>query len=80
MNREEETTHTIKEYRLDVLPPFSLNLARFLIFPRWISSLIARLTEDHCPLDRGAGKTQFFGNGIDGIPAFALLVGPVMEI
>ena len=41
-----DVTHTINEYRLDVFPPFSRNLARFLIFPRWISSLIARLTEE----------------------------------
>ena len=46
VNRVEEAAHMINEYRLDVFPPFSLNLARFSIFPRWISSLIARLTEE----------------------------------
>lgn len=32
------------------------------------------------PLYSGTGKAEIFGHGVDGVPALAILVCPVMEV
>ena len=32
------------------------------------------------PLNRGAGEAQVLCHGVDGVPALAVLVGPVVEV